>query len=66
VLLALTETEAQAEQAAGERDAGAEREEHDADDARRLEIAGLDIFELIAERGRRDVTRTGSRAGSTT
>jgi hypothetical protein len=44
--LALTKTEAQAEEPAGERNARAERENDDADDARRLEVAGLDIFEL--------------------
>jgi len=53
--LALAKTEAQAEEAAGQRDAGAERENDDADDARRLEIAGLDIFELEHGQGLRRV-----------
>ena len=53
--LALAKTEAQTEEAAGQRDAGAERENDDADDARRLEIAGLDIFELEHGQGLRRV-----------
>ncbi len=44
--LAFAKAEAEAQQPAGERDAGAKREDDDADDARRLEIARLDIFEL--------------------
>jgi len=53
--LALAEAEAQAEQPADNGNAGAECQKDDADHARRLEIAGLDIFELKHGEGLRRV-----------